>query len=113
MTTRKLYSKEFKLDAISLVLEQGYSRAHAARSLEINPSMLGRWIKEDESVDGQAFRRSGKLTAEQLEIRQLREENRHLKMEKDILRKATVFFAKETHRSVRSLPSTRRPGQST
>ena len=36
MTTRKLYSKEFKLDAISLVLEQGYSRAHAARSLEIN-----------------------------------------------------------------------------
>jgi len=113
MTTRKLYSKEFKLDAISLVLEQGYSRAHAARSLEINPSMLGRWIKEDESVDGQAFRRSGKLTTEQLEIRQLREENRRLKMEKDILRKATVFFAKETHRSVRSLPSTRRPGQST
>jgi len=67
MTTRKLYSKEFKLDAISLVLEQGYSRAHAARSLEINPNMLGRWIKEHESVDGQAFRGNGKLTAEQLE----------------------------------------------
>jgi len=47
MTTRKL-------DAISLVLEQGYSRAHAARSLEINPNMLGRWIKEHDSVDGQA-----------------------------------------------------------
>ncbi|SOB75588.1 transposase [Marinobacter sp. LV10R510-11A] len=90
MTTRKLYSKEFKLDAISLVLEQGYSRAHAARSLEINSNMLGRWIKEHESVDGQAFRGNGKLTAEQLEIRRL-------KMEKDILKKATVFFAKETH----------------
>jgi transposase len=48
-------------------------------------------------VDGQAFRGNGKLTAEQLEIRQLREENRRLKMEKDILKKATVFFAKETH----------------
>ena len=52
--------------------------------------MLGRWIKEHESVDGQAFRGNGKLTAEQLEIRQLREENRRLKMEKDILKKATV-----------------------
>ena len=90
MTTRKLYSKEFKLDAISLVLEQGYSRAHAARSLEINPNMLGSWIKEHESVDGQAFRGNGKLTAEQSEIRHLREENRRLKMEKDILKKATV-----------------------
>ena len=85
MTTRKLYSKEFKLDAISLVLEQGYSRANAARSLEINPNMLGRWIKEHESVDGQAFRGNGKLTAEQVENRQLREENRRLEMEKDIL----------------------------
>jgi transposase-like protein len=49
--------------------------------------MLGRWIKEHESVDGQAFRGNGKLTAEQLEIRQLREENCRLKMEKDILKK--------------------------
>ena len=50
MATRNLYSKEFKLDAISLVLEQGYSRAHAARSLEINPDMAVRWIKEHESA---------------------------------------------------------------
>ncbi|AFP30267.1 hypothetical protein MRBBS_1329 [Marinobacter sp. BSs20148] len=52
--------------------------------------MLGRWIKEHESVDGQAFRVNGKLTAEQLEIRLLREENRRLKMEINILKKATV-----------------------
>lgn len=96
MTTRKKYSREFKLDAISLVLEQGYSRAEAARSLEINANMLCRWIKEHEEDDGQAFRGNGKLTAEQVEIRRLREENRRLKMEKDILKKATVFFAKET-----------------
>ena len=96
MTTRKRYSKEFKLDAISLVLEQGYTQAEAARSLEVNANMLGRWIKEHEAADGQAFRGNGKLTPEQAEIRRLREENRRLKMEKDILKKATVFFAKET-----------------
>jgi len=96
MTTKKKYSKEFKLDAISLVLEQGYSRAEAARSLGINANMMGRWIKEQATDDGQAFRGNGKLTSEQAEIRRLREENRRLKMEKDILKKATVFFAKET-----------------
>ncbi len=96
MTTRKRYSKEFKLDAISLVLEQGYTQAEAARSLEVNANMLGRWIKEHEVPDGQAFRGNGKLTPEQAEIRRLREENRRLKMEKEILKKATVFFAKET-----------------
>jgi transposase len=96
MMTRKKYSKEFKLDAISLVLEQGYTRAEAARSLEINPNMLARWIKEHESDDGQAFRGNGKLSPEQAELRRLKEENRRLKMEKEILKKAAVFFAKET-----------------
>ena len=52
MTTRKQYSKEFNLDAISLVQEQGYSKSEAARSLGINAKVLGRWIKEHESVDG-------------------------------------------------------------
>ena len=96
MTTRKKYPKEFKLDAISLVLDQGYTRTEAARSLGINAHMLGRWVKEQQSDDGQAFRGNGKLTPDQAEIRQLKEENRRLKMEKDILKKATVFFAKET-----------------
>ena len=46
MTTRKKYPKEFKLDAISLVLDQEYTRAEAARSLEINANLIARWIKE-------------------------------------------------------------------
>jgi transposase len=96
MSTRKKYSREFKLDAISLVLEQGYSRAEAARSLGINVNMLSRWIKQHDADSGTAFRGNGKLTAEQAEIRKLRDEVRRLKMEKDILKKATVFFAKET-----------------
>ena len=96
MSTRKKYSKEFKLDAISLVIDQGYTRSDAARSLSINPNMLGRWVKESQADDGQAFRGNGKLTPEQEELRQLRLQVKQLQMEKDILKKATVFFAKET-----------------
>jgi len=93
---RKIYSKEFKLDAVSLVLEQDYTRTDAANSLGINANMLGRWVKEQQDDDGQAFRGNGKLTPDQEEIRKLKTRVKHLEMEKDILKKATVFFAAET-----------------
>ncbi len=96
MKTRKKYSKEFKLDAVSLVTDQGYSRAEAARSLGINANMLGRWVQEGQAGDGQAFRGNGKLTPDQEENRKLKAEIKRLKMEKEILKKATVFFAAET-----------------
>jgi transposase len=96
MTARKQYSKEFKLDAISLVLEQGYSRSEAARSLDIKPDLVGRWVREHRSDDGQAFRGNGKLTDEQQEVRKLKAQVKRLEMEKDILKKATVFFAAQT-----------------
>ncbi|RDH90009.1 MAG: IS3 family transposase, partial [endosymbiont of Lamellibrachia luymesi] len=93
MATRKQYTKEFKLDAVSLVVDQGYSRSEAARSLDINAQMLGRWVKELQSDDGQAFRGNGKLTPEQEENRRLKAQVKRLQMEKEILKKATVFFA--------------------
>ncbi len=96
MTTRKKYSKEFKLDAVSLVTDQSYSRAEAARSLGINSNMLGRWVQEEQAGDGHAFRGNGKLTPDQEDIRRLKSENKRLQMEKEILKKATVFFAAET-----------------
>ena len=96
MTTRKKYSKEFKLDAVSLVTDQGYTRTEAGRSLDINANMLGRWVKEQQTDNGQAFRGNGKLTPELEEIKKLRVQVRRLQMEKDILKKATVFFAAET-----------------
>ena len=95
MSRRKKYSKEFKLDAVSLVLDQSYSRAEAARSLGLNSNMLGRWVSEHQTDGGQSFRGNGKLTPEQEEIRKLRSQVKNLKMEKEILKKATVFFAKE------------------
>lgn len=96
MTQRKKYSKEFKLDAISLVIEQNYSRAEAAKSLGVRSELIGRWIREYRDDDGQAFRGNGKLTSEQSEVRQLKAQVKTLEMEKEILKKATVFFAKET-----------------
>jgi transposase len=89
MNARKKYSKEFKLDAISLVVEQQYTRAETARSLEINPNLITRWIKENEQDNnGQAFRGNGKLTPEQEEIRQLKAKVRQLEMDKNILKEA-------------------------
>ncbi|RDH83198.1 MAG: IS3 family transposase, partial [endosymbiont of Seepiophila jonesi] len=82
MATRKQYTKEFKLDAVSLVVDQGYSRSEAARSLDINAQMLGRWVKELQSDDGQAFRGNGKLTPEQEENRRLKAQVKRLQMEK-------------------------------
>lgn len=95
MTKRKQYTKEFKLDAVSLVTAQGYSRAEAARRLGVNANMLSRWLNEAQSND-QTFRGKGKQTAEQEEIAKLRAEIKRLEMEKEILKKAAVFFAKET-----------------
>ncbi|RDH83491.1 MAG: IS3 family transposase, partial [endosymbiont of Lamellibrachia luymesi] len=85
MATRKQYTKEFKLDAVSLVVDQGYSRSEAARSLDINAQMLGRWVKELQSDDDQAFRGNGKLTPEQEESRRLKAQVKRLQMEKEIL----------------------------
>ena len=96
MKTRKRYTREFKQDAVRLVTKEGYNLAEAARNLGIDRRMLGRWVKEFEQDESEAFRGNGKLTTEQEELRRLRDENRRLKMERDILKKATAFFAKES-----------------
>ena len=69
----------------------------AVQSLDIQTNILGRWVKEHLTDDsGHAFRGNGKLTPEQEEIRNLKAKVKRLEMEKDILKKATVFFAAET-----------------
>lgn len=93
---RREFSKEFKRDAVSLVLDQGYTRVEAAKSLGIHQTILGRWVREQQTDEGSAFRGRGKLRPEREEVHQLREEIKRLKMEKEILKKAAVFFAKET-----------------
>ena len=92
---RKDYTAEFKREAVRLVTDEGYKIAEAARSLDINGNVLGRWVREVSVVSDAAFPGKGNLSSEQEEIRKLREENKRLRMEKEILKKATAFFAKE------------------
>jgi transposase len=92
---RKKYSQEFKREAVGLVVDQGYSKAEAGRSLDVNPNLIRRWQREFEAEGCDAFPGQGKLTPDQKRIRDLEAENRRLRMEKDILKKATAFFVQE------------------
>jgi len=96
MQKRKKYTKEFKEDAVRLVTEQGYKQTEAGRNLGIERGMLGRWVKEFQEDESESFRGNGRLRAEAEELRRLREENRRLKIERDILKKATAIFARES-----------------
>ncbi|MCU7889640.1 MAG: transposase, partial [Candidatus Thiodiazotropha sp. (ex Lucinoma aequizonata)] len=94
MATRRKYSKEFKLDAISLVEEQGYATIEAASSFGIRPELIRRWIRERQADDGEAFRGNGKRTQEQEEIKRLKTKMKRLEMEKEILKKAVIIQLK-------------------
>ena len=102
MATRKKYTREFKQDAVRLVTEQGYNKTEAARNLGLDRSVLARWVKEFQDDESEAFRGNGKLTSEQAELRRLREENRRLKMERDILKNPPRAPASRTCRSTNS-----------
>jgi len=93
---RKRYSKQFKVDAVKLVTEQGYKVSEAARNLGIHHSSLRRWKKQFETNGNQAFPGKGNLNPENEELYRLRKEVKKLRMERDILKKATAFFAKES-----------------
>ena len=90
--TRKKYTDEFKAEAVKLVVEEGYSISQAARNLDINTNMLTRWKHE---LTGNATRRK-QAADDKEEIQLLREEVRRLKLEREILKKATAFFANES-----------------
>ena len=83
------------LEGVKLVTEKGYSVAEAARSLDIGETLPRSWKQAFEKEGDQAFPGHGHLTAIEEELRQLRAENKRLQMERDILKKATAFFARE------------------
>ncbi len=94
MAKRKNYTHEFKLEAAKLVVEYGYSVRQAAEHLGVSDKSIRDWIQQ--------FQQQGLLTTEGPgqaiadELKQLRAEVKRLRMERDILKKATVYFAKES-----------------
>lgn len=93
---RKTYTAEFKQEAVRLVTEQGYSMSQAARNLDININMLRRWKHQINEQGEDAFPGKGRLLPEQEELSRLREENKRLRMEREILKKTVTFFANES-----------------
>ena len=87
----KQYPKEFKEEAVALVNEQGYSVPEAAKSLGINANLLYRW---KDKMDEQAAR-TALAEDDRIELQRFRKEIKELRMEKEILKKASAFFAKE------------------
>ena len=93
---RRQYTAEFKRDAVALVMEQGYTLTLAAQNLGITAKLLSRWKREQQHHQDDAFPGQGHQTPEQAELRRLREDNHRLRMERDIVNKATAFFATHT-----------------
>lgn len=90
---RPKYSLEFKKDAVQLVVEKGYTHEQAAKNLGISTSALGRWVRAE---TGAVTQNSSAVTlSEQSELLKLRNQVKQLEMEREILKKAMVFFAKE------------------
>ena len=93
---RQRYTAQFRADAVSLVIDSGYSCAEVARRLGINANNVTRWVRQHR--DQQEYTDRYELSPKQMqaEIKRLRKENKRLEMEREILKKAAAFFAKES-----------------
>jgi transposase len=93
---RRKFTREFKVEAVKFIQERGVSVAQAARDLGVHGSVLRRWVRERTADPQQAFPGQGQMKPDQLEIERLRREVTKLKAERDILKKAAAYFAKES-----------------
>lgn len=95
-TTRPIFTVEFKQSAVKLVTEQGYTRQEAANNLGVSLSAITRWVRAETQADSKPGSKQSTLNiTERAELEELRKENNQLKMEREILKKAAVFFANE------------------
>ena len=89
---RRQFTDEFRAGAVRLVLDEGKTIGAVARELDLTPSALGVWVRHAQADRTKG--RTGLTTEERTELAQLRKDNRELRMERDILKKAAAFFAK-------------------
>ena len=93
--TRKAYTAEFKREAVRLV-QGGLTASQVAGDLGLVANIVARWVREDQGDPGQAFPGQGKMKVDEAEVDRLRKEILKLKAERDLLKKATAYFAKES-----------------
>lgn len=92
---RKSYTREFKIEAVKLITEKGYSIAEASRNLGVEYSVLRRWKEQFSKDPSSAFPGKGHLSPQDEELRRLKRELEKTKEERDILKKAVAYFAKD------------------
>ncbi|MDQ1159497.1 transposase [Sphingomonas sp. SORGH_AS 950] len=92
---RRKISREFKFEAVKLVRERGVSVSQAARDLDLHENVLRKSVREQVAATGSAFPGHGVMKPEQQEIEQLRRELPRMKAERDILKKAAAYFARD------------------
>lgn len=90
---RRSFTAEYKAEVVALVRQPGNSIASVSRDLDLTATAVGAWVKQADIDDGG---RAGLTTEERAELARLRKENRVLREERDILKRATAFFARET-----------------
>jgi transposase len=93
--TRRKFTREFKIEAVRLVTDRGVAVAQAARDLDVAESVLRRWMRELTATPVAAFPGNGQMRADLVEIAALKKEVARLRAERDILKKAAAFFARE------------------
>lgn len=91
---QRRFTKEFKVEAVKLVLEKGMTQAQVARDLGIHATMLNRWVVKYEEDATNSFPGKGRLKPEAQRVRELELELQRTRMERDILKKAMAYFAK-------------------
>jgi transposase len=93
---RRKFTREFKLEAVKLITDRGVKLAQASQDLGVHPTQLRQWIKEFAGDPQHSFPGHGQMKLEQAEIARLKREVTKLKAERDILKKAAAYFAKES-----------------
>ena len=91
--SRRSFSDEFKRDAVALVLDEDRKIVDVARSLGVGEGTLGNWVRQARIDRGE---RAGVTSSEKTELAELRRENARLRMERDLLKRATAFWVKES-----------------
>lgn len=96
MTKRTQYSREFKVEAVRLVTDQSCPVAQVARDLNLHENLLRKWVRESTTTAHQEMSPSKDPASQQAEINRLKKELAKLTMERDIMKKAMAYFARDT-----------------
>lgn len=99
---RAVFTKEFKEEAVKMVIDGGLSQSEVCRRLSLGSSTLARWVRQARNGTLSATAKRNPVTEEEMEISRLKREVAELRMERDILKNATAYFAKESLKGTRS-----------